>query len=74
MRGLAAVKLGLNDDYKKSFGGAIRIITGLLEPIVSVKEDEVLPDVLNKNLEDMCSDIMDEGPRMISNAFLECSA
>ena len=43
----------MNDDYKKSFGGAIRIITGLLEPIVSVKEDEVLPDVLNKNLEDM---------------------
>ena len=59
------------EDYKKSFGAAIHIITGLLEPIVSVKEDEVLQDVLNKNLEDMCSDIMDEGPRMISDAFLD---
>ena len=60
----------MNDDYKKSFGAAIHVITGLLEPIVSVEDDGVLPDVLNENLENMCSDIMDEESRMISDAFL----
>lgn len=57
-------------EYEKSFAAAVNLITTILEPIISVMDDEELKKILQRNLEDACSDATVDDSRMISDTFL----
>lgn len=58
------------EEYKKSFAAAEYLVTTVLEPIISVMDDEELKKVLWRNLENACSSRTVDDYRMISDTFL----